>query len=144
MSDNSARAEKIRNLKNQKNQKNQKKSDSAMIVMVMIVSIIVSISVVFVAEVLYLMNHHGIVHLSHVFSGEPKRLEDVNLIFSTAFQGSIKSLLQLGVLLILINPIVRVAITAYNFKRQHNKCYVVISLMVLVVLLISFFSPDFI
>ncbi|WP_151193912.1 DUF1634 domain-containing protein [Cysteiniphilum sp. JM-1] len=141
MNDNSAGAEKIKNLKNQKN---QKKSDSAMIVMVMMVSIIISISVVFVAEVLYLINHHGIVHLSHVFSGEPKRLEDVNLIVSTAFQGSIKSLLQFGVLLILINPIVRVAITAYNFKRQHNKCYVVISLMVLVVLLISFFSPDFI
>ncbi|MDA0910669.1 MAG: hypothetical protein O2809_03805, partial [Proteobacteria bacterium] len=88
MNDNSARAEKIKNLKNQKDQrdeKNQKKPDPAMIVMVMMVSIIVSISVVFVAEVLYLMNHHGIVHLPHVFSGEPKRLEDVNLIVSTAF-----------------------------------------------------------
>ncbi|WP_119327684.1 DUF1634 domain-containing protein [Cysteiniphilum halobium] len=126
------------------NTNKSKKTQSAMIVMVMMVSIIISIAVVFVAEVLYLINHDGIMHLSHVFHGEPKHLEDINLIISTAFHGSLKSLLQLGVLLILINPIVRVAITAYSFKREHNKCYVVISLIVLIVLLISFFSPDFI
>jgi uncharacterized membrane protein len=46
---------------------------------------------------------------------------------------------MIGVVLLLINPLIRVAFAAVGFAAQRNRLYTVISLAVLGVLLLSFF-----
>ena len=46
---------------------------------------------------------------------------------------------MIGVVLLLINPLIRVAFAAVGFAAQRNKLYTVISLVVLGVLVLSFF-----
>jgi uncharacterized membrane protein len=46
---------------------------------------------------------------------------------------------MIGVVLLLINPVVRVAFAAFGFAAQRDRLYTLISLLVLVVLLVSFF-----
>ncbi len=46
---------------------------------------------------------------------------------------------MIGVVLLLINPLIRVAFAAVGFAAQRNKLYTVVSLVVLGVLVLSFF-----
>jgi uncharacterized membrane protein len=48
-------------------------------------------------------------------------------------------LIMIGVALLLINPLVRVAFAAFGFAAQKDRLYTLISLLVLAVLVISFF-----
>jgi uncharacterized membrane protein len=50
-----------------------------------------------------------------------------------------RSIIRLGILLLIATPIMRVAYCVYNFATQKDKMYVVVSGIVLTVLLCSFF-----
>jgi uncharacterized membrane protein len=50
-----------------------------------------------------------------------------------------RSLIMIGVVLLLINPVIRVAFAAVGFAAQRNGLYTVVSLVVLGVLVLSFF-----
>jgi uncharacterized membrane protein len=50
-----------------------------------------------------------------------------------------RSIIRLGVLLLIATPIMRVAFCVYSFAMQKDKIYVLISTIVLTVLLYSFF-----
>jgi len=79
----------------------------------------------------------------HVFSGEPKYFENPISMVKRAFDlkdvGHRRSLIMIGVVLLLINPLVRVAFAAFGFAAQGDRLYTVISLIVLAVLIFSFF-----
>jgi uncharacterized membrane protein len=51
-----------------------------------------------------------------------------------------RSLIQLGLLVLIATPILRVAFSGYVFARQGDRTYVVITLIVLVTLLYSLFQ----
>ena len=46
---------------------------------------------------------------------------------------------MIGVVLLLINPVVRVGVAAFGFSLQRDRLYAAVSLFVFVVLLLSFF-----
>jgi uncharacterized membrane protein len=54
------------------------------------------------------------------------------------------SLIQLGLLILLMTPILRVAFSAYAFAKQRDRIYLLITLTVLAILLFSLFknTPD--
>lgn len=99
--------------------------------------VIVSASVVLLGGILYL-SHYGTNSPNYqVFRGEPSDLRTLPGIARNALSLRRRGLIQLGLLLLIATPIVRVAFLAFAFARQGDRIYVVITLIVLSVLLYS-------
>jgi uncharacterized membrane protein len=91
----------------------------------------------------FVATHEGMPPGDHVFSGEPKYFENPVSMLLRAFDlkavGHRRSLIMIGVVLLLLNPLVRVAFAALGFAAQRDKLYTAISLVVFGVLVLSFF-----
>ncbi len=91
----------------------------------------------------YLTAHLGDSPGDHMFTGEPKYFENLASMVRRAFDfsevGHRRSLVMIGIVLLLLNPLVRVAFAALGFSLQRDRLYAGISLLVLAVLLFSFF-----
>lgn len=100
----------------------------------------VSLSAIMVAVggVLYLVRHGTEPPNFAVFRGEPAAFR----VLPDIVQGAMtlerrRSLIQLGLLVLIATPILRVAFSAYGFWRQGDRAYVIITLIVLVLLFYS-------
>ena len=109
----------------------------------MLVGTLVAAAVIAVGLIWYLSAHGGEAPGVHVFSGEPKYLENPVLMVQHALQrnavGHRQSFIMIGVVLLLLNPILRVAFAVFGFAVQKDRLYSSISLFVLTVLVFSFF-----
>jgi uncharacterized membrane protein len=85
-----------------------------------------------------LLRRHGH-ELSHyeVFRGEPTDLRTIDGIIrdAAAFRG--RGLIQLGLLVLMATPVARVALSLVVFSVQRDRTYVVVTLIVLALLLLS-------
>ena len=110
---------------------------------VMLTGVLVAAAVMGAGLIWFVATHEGMPPGDHLFSGEPKYFENPVSMFERAVSlkaiGHRRSLIMIGVVLLLINPIIRVAFAAVGFAAQRNRLYTVISLAVLGVLLLSFF-----
>ena len=79
----------------------------------------------------------------HLFRGEPKYFENPITMLQRAFEpGQLaerRSVIMLGIVLLLLNPLLRVGFAALGFAAQKDWLYTTISLLVLMVLFFSFF-----
>ncbi len=73
----------------------------------------------------------------HEFKGEPPRLTSVAGVLGGVLALDPRAVIQLGLLLLIATPIVRVAFSLVAFIRQRDRTYVVITAIVLAVLLYS-------
>jgi len=97
--------------------------------------VLLSAAVVLAGGILYLA-HHGRTHADyHLFEGQPEALRDVPGIASGAMKFDSRSIIQFGLLLLIITPIARVAFSAISFALERDYMYVVVSLIVLAVLI---------
>ncbi len=88
-----------------------------------------------IGGVFLLVQHGSAPALFSVFRGEPDELRSVaGIIRGTAALRS-EALVQLGLVLLITTPIVRVAFTLVAFAVQRDRAYVVITAIVLVLLL---------
>ena len=76
----------------------------------------------------------------HTFRGEPEQLTNVTGVVRTAFSGQARGIMQLGLLLLIATPIVRVAFSVFAFAEERDRMYVLFTLIVLAVLLYSLFG----
>jgi uncharacterized membrane protein len=76
-----------------------------------------------------------------VFRGEPSDLKTVPGLLGEAWKGRGRGLIQLGLLLLIATPVTRVILSIGVFAFQHDRRYVLITLVVLFVLLYSLFGP---
>ena len=76
----------------------------------------------------------------HTFHGEPEQLTSVAGVVKTAFSGQARGIMQLGLLLLIATPIVRVAFSVFAFAQERDRMYVWFTLIVLAVLLYSLFG----
>ena len=110
---------------------------------VMLTGVLVAAAIMAAGLVWFVATHEGMPTGDHVFSGEPKYFENPLSMLQRAFDltavGHRRSLIIIGVVLLLINPLIRVAFAAFVFAAQRNKLYTVVSLVVLGVLVLSFF-----
>lgn len=101
-------------------------------------------SIMLAGLVWFLAANPGIRSADHIFSGEPKYFENPVSMAVRAFEtdqvGHRRSVVMLGIVLLLINPVIRVAFAAFGYAFRHDRLYTGISLVVLAVLLVSFFS----
>lgn len=92
-------------------------------------------TVVLAGAVVYLVRHGYQFPNYHMFRGEPTDLKTVAGIWQLALTGHGRGLIQLGLLLLVLTPIARVAFSLVAFVKQHDRLYVVVTLVVLGVLL---------
>ncbi len=74
------------------------------------------------------------------FTGEPERLRSIKGIARSVFRLEGRGMIQLGLLTLVATPVARVAFSLYAFARQHDRTYVLITLVVLTVLVLSLFG----
>jgi len=101
--------------------------------------VVLAAVVVFAGGVGYLLHHGREQPEYRSFHGEQENLRNVAGILreATALRG--RGIIQLGLLLLVLTPISRVAFSAAGFLLEGDRMYVVITLIVLAVLLFSLF-----
>jgi uncharacterized membrane protein len=95
--------------------------------------------VVLVGWTLYLWQAHGVEPNYRNFHGVPSPADRLTPVFEGIRHLDSRSIIRLGILLLIATPIMRVAYCIYSFASQKDKVYVLISSVVLTVLLYSFF-----
>jgi uncharacterized membrane protein len=91
--------------------------------------------------VLYLWQAHEIEADYRHFRGVRAPADQFMPIFEGIRRIDSRSIIRLGILLLIATPILRVAYCVFGFAAQRDKLYVLVSSIVLLVLLYSFFRP---
>jgi len=103
--------------------------------------VILSAGIVAIGGVLYLARHGMEQPNYQLFRGEPVEFRVLpNIAESALTLERRRSLIQLGLLVLIATPILRVAFSGYVFAKQGDRTYVTITLIVLATLLYSLFQ----
>ena len=94
--------------------------------------------VVFIGGLLYVSQAHGVAPDYRDFHGIPSPPDRIPPLMVGHHLDS-RSIIRVGILLLVATPIMRVAYCVYGFAAQKDKIYIVVSSIVLTVLLYSFF-----
>jgi uncharacterized membrane protein len=97
-------------------------------------------AVVFLGGIMYLMRHGGEAVNYRQFYGEPASYRKIGGIIAGTLSFKARSIIQLGVLLLIATPIVRVAFSMIGFAMERDRTYVVITAIVLAVLIYGLIS----
>ncbi len=93
--------------------------------------------VMFTGGVMYL-RHPGLPAPDYThFHSAPKEALSIRGTFGGVGRGSSLSIIQLGILLLIATPVVRVVFALVGFLRENDRMYTAISAMVLAILLFS-------
>ncbi len=101
------------------------------------IAVILSAVFVITGAVIYLMRHGTEMPDYGVFTGVPKDLRGLREIIEAAWQIRSVGIIQLGLLLLIATPVARVIFSVFAFLIQRDYMYVVFTLIVLSVLLLS-------
>ena len=96
--------------------------------------------VVILGAVLYLGAHPAARVDYRTFHAVPDALRTVHGIVHAAFSGDSRAIMQLGLLVLIATPIVRVMFSVAAFSIEGDRMYVLFTMIVLVVLLYSLFG----
>jgi uncharacterized membrane protein len=102
--------------------------------------VIVASAVVLLGGTIYLTRHGLSAPQYHVFVGEPTDLRTLSGIVRDALTLRGRGIIQLGLLLLIATPIVRVTFSIAAFAVQRDWLYVKVTLIVLAILLYSLTS----
>jgi uncharacterized membrane protein len=104
---------------------------------VMLWGVLLAAVIMFLGGVIHLVQNPGAPVADHVFRGEPRELRDPAAMVRAAWEGSDPAFIQVGVLLLLLNPLLRVLLSLGSYVAARNWKYVVISLVLTGVLIYS-------
>jgi uncharacterized membrane protein len=100
--------------------------------------VILAAAIVAVGGILYVIRHGAETPNYHIFRGEPAEFRQLpNIVDHAVTLQRRRSLIQLGLLILIATPVLRVAFSAYGFAKQGDRTYLVITLTVLALLLYS-------
>lgn len=99
--------------------------------------VLLAATVVLFGGLVYLVRHHGSYVAYGVFTGEPADLRSIRGILAGVGGLQGRSVMQLGVLLLVATPIARVVFSAVSFARERDWLYVCLTAAVLSLLLFS-------
>ncbi|HEX4771490.1 MAG TPA: DUF1634 domain-containing protein [Bryobacteraceae bacterium] len=102
--------------------------------------VLIAGSVVLVGGIYFVFRHAGEPADYHTFRGEPSVDRLLHEIVAAAFRLRARSIIQLGVLLLIATPIIRVIFSLIGFAMERDRAYVVITAIVLSILLYSLIS----
>jgi uncharacterized membrane protein len=96
--------------------------------------------VVIAGAVVYLATHWFGRVSYRTFNGEPDQLKTVYEIVRFAFTGHPMGIMQLGLLILIATPILRVIFSMVAFAIEGDRMYVLFTMIVLAVLMYSLFG----
>ena len=99
--------------------------------------VFIAAAVVLLGGILYLAQYGSTRPAYHAFHGESSELRSVTAVVKDAASLDSRSIIQLGLLLLVLTPIARVVFSAGGFLLERDYIYVAITLFVLAVLLVS-------
>jgi uncharacterized membrane protein len=99
--------------------------------------VIVSAAVVMIGAILYLSRHGTDLPDYQRFKGEPTDLRSIGGILKYAMAISGRGIIQLGLLLLIATPVMRVLLSLIAFLRKRDRIYVVVTLIVFAILVYS-------
>jgi uncharacterized membrane protein len=99
--------------------------------------VMVSATIVLLAGIAFLVQHHGDPVTYSSFHLEQSDLRTLTGIFQSAFELHADAIIQLGLVLLVATPIARVALAALGFYLEGDRLYLAVSLIVLSILLFS-------
>ena len=99
--------------------------------------VLLSAMVVLAGGVLFLVRH-GADHPEYgVFRGEPENLRSLKGIADDIFLLHSRGVIEMGILLLVATPVARVALSLIWFLEQRDYTYVIITLIVFIIILLS-------
>lgn len=101
------------------------------------IGVLLSAAVVLFGASIYLTHHHFDRVNYRTFHGEPADYTSIRGIFHSALGLHGQGFIQLGLLLLIATPVARVAFSIWGFAAEHDRMYVVFTVIVLTVLLYS-------
>jgi uncharacterized membrane protein len=108
-----------------------------MIAAILRTGVLAAALVVGVSGVIYLAKHHADPPRYRTFRMESAALTSIGGILKSAARLQADAMIQLGLLLLIATPIVRVGLAVVGFYREGDRLYVGVSLVVFAVLLFS-------
>ena len=97
--------------------------------------------IAFVGGIMYLFEHgSNSIPAYNVFKGEGAGYTSFGGIIKGALSFSSTEIVQLGVLVLIATPIMRILLSLFAFALEKDKLYVVITLVVLCVIMTSIFG----
>ncbi len=119
------------------------KNFPALLARVMLASTLGAAAVIAAGLIWYLATHPGAGTNDHIFRGEPRYFRDPLAIVHHALavheDGHRRSLIMIGVVLLLLGPLLRVGLASVGYLREGNRFYAAVSFFVFLVLVLSFF-----
>lgn len=104
---------------------------------------LLSAAVVVAGGIVLLLRHPTAVPNYATFHGEPAALRTFRGILAAAFSFQGRGIVQLGLLVLIATPVARVAFSVAAFAVEHDRLYVIVTLIVLGVLLFSLAGVHF-
>ena len=120
-----------------------KKTDERFRVMisnVLRLGVSLSAILVVIGGVLFFVQHPNPVFDYITFKDEPSKLKDIVLIVRNAFSFRGRAVIQLGLLILIATPFLRVLFSLIGFAIEKDRIYVFITGIVLVILSFSLFG----
>lgn len=99
--------------------------------------VVLAVAVVLAGGLLYLVQYRGQAPQYGIFRGEPTDIRYASDVLRDALSGGGRGLIQLGLLLLIVTPIARVAFSVIEFTIQRDWLYVTTTAIVLAVLIYS-------
>jgi uncharacterized membrane protein len=96
--------------------------------------VMASAFLVVIGAVVYLARHGDAPADYRAFRSEPADLRSVGGIFREALALRGRGIIQLGLLLLIATPVARVAFSIFGFAEEHDRLYVIVACLVLLIL----------
>jgi uncharacterized membrane protein len=99
--------------------------------------VLIASAVVLFGGIIYLVHHGNEPARYDFFRGEPSQFCSPEGVVKAVLAGSDRAIIQLGLLLLIATPIIRVIISFFAFLKMRNWSFVMITLLVLTSLIYS-------
>jgi uncharacterized membrane protein len=103
---------------------------------------IISISIVFIGGVLYIYRHGHTIANYRIFTGVPDFVQHTGTLINGVINLKGQAIIQIGIILLIATPILRVIFSAIGFMLEKDYMYVGISLLVLLIIFISLMNGN--
>lgn len=108
----------------------------------LIAGVALSALVVLAGAAGFLWNHAWERTDYHAFHGVPPQYRSVDGVLGALGTGDWRAVIQLGLILLILTPIARVAFSLVGFVLEKDRTYVVLTAIVLAILLYSFIATQ--
>ena len=120
--------------------KNPDKSIETVLSILLRTGVIIAGTIVLIGGVLFLVNHGLEIPGYHTYEGDTSNLSGFRNFLTGILAFRSASIMELGILLLIATPVLRVLFSVFAFAFEKDYMYVVFTLIVLLVLVYSFFS----